>query len=258
MIIVPHNRVLNSLTRQIRIRSIWLNSRSPSYNQPAFSNLILNNLSLVSKSQWIRSFNIKQPKENIYNIPNALTVSRIMLSPVIGFFIAQQQVTIGLGLLVFAGFTDALDGFIARRFNMKTAVGSVLDPLADKILMTTLAVSLSYANLLPITLCMLIISRDIALVFLSLYRRYTTMTPPKTWGRFWDPSLLNVEIDPPLISKINTFLQLTLMALTLTGSVYDFLSNPLFIALQGSVYVTTIWSGLHYFISNRTMKFLIK
>jgi hypothetical protein len=92
---------------------------------------------------------LKEKRENIYTIPNALTLSRIVLSPVIGVCIMNHSFEVGLGLLIIAGITDALDGWIARKFNMKTAIGSVLDPGADKILMTCLVVSLSHAQSLP-------------------------------------------------------------------------------------------------------------
>lgn len=84
--------------------------------------------------------------ESIYTIPNALTLSRIAISPVIGYLIVNHSFTLGLSLLVIAGLTDALDGWIARRFKMSSALGSVLDPMADKILMTTLVVSLTNAG----------------------------------------------------------------------------------------------------------------
>ncbi|KAJ3013118.1 hypothetical protein HKX48_005916 [Thoreauomyces humboldtii] len=91
-------------------------------------------------------------KENIYTIPNALTTARMVFSPVIGYLIVNEQFTLALGSLIVAGFSDMLDGWIARRYNMKTFLGSALDPAADKMLMTVLTVSLCSANLLPSTL----------------------------------------------------------------------------------------------------------
>lgn len=88
-------------------------------------------------------------RENIYTIPNALTLIRIILSPFIGVCIINHSFQAGLTLLIIAGITDALDGWIARKWNMTTAIGSVLDPAADKILMTCLVASLSYTQSLP-------------------------------------------------------------------------------------------------------------
>ncbi|KAJ3413613.1 hypothetical protein HDV05_007757 [Chytridiales sp. JEL 0842] len=75
-------------------------------------------------------------KENIYTIPNILTTSRLIMSPIIGYFIVSHQMDWALGFLATAAVTDVLDGFIARRYNQKTYLGSALDPAADKVLMT--------------------------------------------------------------------------------------------------------------------------
>ncbi|KAJ3348633.1 hypothetical protein HDU91_006534 [Kappamyces sp. JEL0680] len=192
--------------------------------------------------------------ENIYTLPNALTVSRILLSPVIGVCIVQHSFSLGLGLLVLAGVTDALDGWIARRWKMQSAIGSVLDPAADKILMTTLVVSLTQAGSLPMSLGGLIIARDVYLALRTAYYRYVTLPEPKTWSRYWDFSLVSAEIQPPFISKVNTALQLLLMASCLTASVYGYLLHPALLALEVVVACTTIGSTLHYIFDKTTMK----
>lgn len=71
------------------------------------------------------------------------------MSPAIGLCIINQSFGLGLGLLAAAALSDGLDGWVARRFNMTSAIGSVLDPAADKILMTVLVVSLSHVGSLP-------------------------------------------------------------------------------------------------------------
>jgi cardiolipin synthase len=116
--------------------------------------------------------------DQIFNLPNILTMSRIGLTPVIGMCIAQESLELGITLLGIAAFTDLLDGWIARRYNMKTPLGSLLDPAADKILMTTLAVSLAKAGSLPVPLAGLIVSRDVFLVGQTLYYRYQTLPKP--------------------------------------------------------------------------------
>lgn len=78
-----------------------------------------------------------------------LTLSRIAISPLIAYLITIHSFDYALGLLVYAGLTDGLDGFIARRYKLQTALGSILDPLADKFLMTLLTVSLMCADQLP-------------------------------------------------------------------------------------------------------------
>ncbi|KAJ3331978.1 hypothetical protein HDU76_001652 [Blyttiomyces sp. JEL0837] len=82
-------------------------------------------------------------------VPNLLTLSRLVLSPYIGYLIVQEQFTVALYGLAAAGISDFLDGYIARNFRQKTFLGSALDPAADKILMTSLTISLCQADLLP-------------------------------------------------------------------------------------------------------------
>jgi len=89
------------------------------------------------------------PHEDIYNIPNFLTFSRLLASPVIGYLVLQEQHAAALALFVAAGLTDLVDGYLARRWNLKTVVGSVIDPMADKTLMTILTVTLAMKGLLP-------------------------------------------------------------------------------------------------------------
>lgn len=87
--------------------------------------------------------------ENIYTIPNVLTASRLVLAPVIGYCILHDYHAWTLGLFAYAGITDLLDGWIARKWNQGTVVGTVIDPMADKTLMTVLTVALAMKGGLP-------------------------------------------------------------------------------------------------------------
>uniref|UniRef100_A0A2K5SF53 cardiolipin synthase (CMP-forming) n=1 Tax=Cebus imitator TaxID=2715852 RepID=A0A2K5SF53_CEBIM len=88
--------------------------------------------------------------ENPWTIPNMLSMTRIGLAPVLGYLIIEEDFNIALGVFALAGLTDLLDGFIARNWaSQKSALGSALDPLADKILISILYVSLTYADLIP-------------------------------------------------------------------------------------------------------------
>lgn len=87
--------------------------------------------------------------EDIYNLPNILTFSRIAAAPFIGYFVFHDQHAWALGLFAYAGISDLLDGYIARRWNKRTVVGTVIDPMADKMLMTVLTVSLAAKGALP-------------------------------------------------------------------------------------------------------------
>lgn len=89
------------------------------------------------------------PHEDIYTVPNLLTFSRLIASPFIGYAILHDAHTWALGLFVYAGVSDLLDGWIARRWKLQTVVGSVVDPMADKILMTILTVCLAAKGALP-------------------------------------------------------------------------------------------------------------
>lgn len=88
-------------------------------------------------------------RENIYTIPNILTFTRLAAAPVIGYLVLQDLNAWAVGLLAYAGVTDLLDGWIARRWNSRTVVGTVIDPMADKVLMTVLTICLAAKGALP-------------------------------------------------------------------------------------------------------------
>lgn len=89
------------------------------------------------------------PHENIYNIPNLLTFSRLLSAPVVGYFILNDHHLAALGLFIYAGVTDLIDGWMARKYNLQTVVGTVIDPMADKALMTVVTVCLAMKAALP-------------------------------------------------------------------------------------------------------------
>ncbi|MEF2144447.1 MAG: CDP-diacylglycerol--glycerol-3-phosphate 3-phosphatidyltransferase [Desulfovibrionaceae bacterium] len=103
-------------------------------------------------------------KDSNLTIPNILTVLRILLTP--GFVVAFLDNRLDLAWLLFAvaGFTDALDGFLARVLKQRTRLGSMLDPLADKVLLTTSYVCLSMVGMLPRWIAVMVVSRDIIIV----------------------------------------------------------------------------------------------
>jgi cardiolipin synthase len=89
------------------------------------------------------------PHENIYNIPNLLTFSRLVCAPVIGYFLLHDQHLPALLLFIYAGVTDLFDGWMARKYHLQTVVGTVIDPMADKALMTVVTVCLAIKIALP-------------------------------------------------------------------------------------------------------------
>ncbi|KAI8911087.1 CDP-alcohol phosphatidyltransferase-domain-containing protein [Gorgonomyces haynaldii] len=185
-------------------------------------------------------------RENIYNLANGLTVSRMLMTPIIGNLIIVQDYHAALGLLTVAGITDVLDGYVARRWNQKTSLGSILDPAADKFLMTVLTVTLMQSGAVPVGLGSLILLRDVGLTGATAYYRYLSL-PQKTFKQFFDMSLPLPQVSPPTISKLNTLFQLILMGLSVAGSAYGFLDHYLMDSLRYLVGLTTIWSGAHYF-----------
>ncbi|GAA6019565.1 hypothetical protein JCM11491_001339 [Sporobolomyces phaffii] len=195
-------------------------------------------------------------RENIYTIPNALTLARILACPVIGYYVVKGELGIATSLLFVAGVSDLVDGYLARKYNMGTVLGSIMDPAADKLLMTTMVVSLTLNGMLPMPLAVLILGRDVLLTLSAFYFRYASLPPPKTFKRYWDFSIPSASVHPTTISKYNTFLQLVLVGTTTVGPLLPFdISTPL-TAMQWIVAGTTIWSGLSYVGSGSAIKYL--
>ncbi|KAF1985946.1 hypothetical protein K402DRAFT_412964 [Aulographum hederae CBS 113979] len=194
------------------------------------------------------------PHENIYTLPNILTFSRLAAAPVIGYFILYDHHVWAVGLFAYAGFTDLIDGWIARRWKLQTVVGSVVDPMADKILMTVMVGCLAANGTLPLPvwLATLIFGRDASLALAALYYRYASLPSPKTFSRYWDFSLPSAEVHPTTVSKYNTFLQLVLIGATttvplLSGHTVGGVEVETIVTGMGYVVAaTTLWSGASY------------
>ena len=143
-----------------------------------------------------------------------------------------------------------MDGYIARRWNSQTVVGTVLDPMADKALMTIVVGVLAYRDFLPLPLAVLILGRDVLLSLTAFYYRYISLPPPRTLARYWDFSLPSAEVKPTRISKVNTFLQVGLIGVTMGGLAFpDVMGETALAALEVSWWIvgfTTIWSGVSY------------
>jgi cardiolipin synthase len=185
------------------------------------------------------------PHENIYNLPNFLTVTRLFAAPATAYLLLHDQHNWALALFAYAGITDLVDGWMARKWKLQTVAGSVIDPMADKALMIIVTVTLAvkgaipgmrgnfammcrtcfYLNTLhlrtvlirsfPAYLATLILGRDASLGIAAFYYRYASLPSPKTFLRYWDFSLPSAEVHPTTLSKYNTFLQLILIGSTL-------------------------------------------
>ncbi|XP_030854963.1 probable cardiolipin synthase (CMP-forming) isoform X1 [Strongylocentrotus purpuratus] len=200
---------------------------------------------------------VKELRENIFTIPNLLTTMRLALSPYIGYLVVNEQYLLGSSLFVLAGVSDLLDGWIARNFeNQQSVLGSIIDPLADKCLISILTISLTYSDLIPLPLTALIILRDVGLMSAAFYLRYQSLPQPITLRRYFDVTHATVQMKPTFISKVNTAVQLSLVGFTLIAPVFSFIDHPF---LHGLWYVTastTVLSGLSYCFSRDVFKYL--
>ncbi|KAJ2930835.1 hypothetical protein H1R20_g6244, partial [Candolleomyces eurysporus] len=140
---------------------------------------------------------------------------------------------------------------------MSSVLGTILDPAADKILMTTLTVTLTMQHMIPLPLAVVILGRDVLLALSAFYIRYTTLPPPKTFARYWDFGLPSAEVIPTTVSKVNTGLQLLLMGVTTVSPLLPDMGMALQ-GLQWTVATTTIWSGLQYLFSKDAVRIVAK
>ncbi|WP_455377690.1 CDP-alcohol phosphatidyltransferase family protein [Petrachloros mirabilis] len=164
------------------------------------------------------------------NIPNSLTILRILLIPVYIGLLVYEQFDQALIVLLIAGITDALDGTIARAANQRTRLGAFLDPLADKLLLTSGFITLSAIHLIPTWVTIVVVSRDAMLLLGTAVAQLTE---------------LSIDIAPTFLGKGTTFLQLTYVLLIIFLSARNLdlgMLSPLLFATVGF----TITSGLHY------------
>lgn len=175
------------------------------------------------------------------NIPNFLSLLRIILVPVIVIFLIQNEYAKALITFFVAGLTDALDGALARLLKKQTELGAFLDPLADKILLSTSFISLSIFGLIPGWLTVIVISRD--LIILIGIITLTMMS-------------ITYEIKPVFVSKVTTALQIgtVFISLSLKIFAYNAISYDLIKILFWLTAFFTVISGLVYILKG--IKFL--
>lgn len=118
-------------------------------------------------------------RENVATIPNLLCIGRIVASPYLGYVIVQSEFRLAMALLIVAGLTDLADGWIARNWpNQASRLGSFLDPMADKVLVGSLVIAMSYIDLLPLWLTAMIVFRDVFLISAGFVIRYVSLPKP--------------------------------------------------------------------------------
>lgn len=165
------------------------------------------------------------------HIPNLLTLLRIGAIAPICWLLWHERFTQALLLLLLAGLTDALDGFLARRFHWTSQLGAFLDPLADKLFIVSVVLVFGFKGYLPWWLVWLVFGRDLIILGGALTYRLI----------FGD-----LEVKPSRLGKVNTALQISLLALTLIHVAFFHFSAPLMQALQIIVASSTLLSGASY------------
>ena len=167
-------------------------------------------------------------------IPNAISAIRIVLIVPTLVLIARGDFGWALALFWVAGFSDGLDGYLAVRNGWQTRLGALLDPAADKLLMTGLFVMLAWTSHIPVWLAVTVIARDIIIVTGALAYNYFIKPVPG---------------EPTLISKLNTALQMLFVLFVLSRAGFDW-PDPITITLLGAaVLVTVVISGVDYVLS---------
>ncbi|HEY4981056.1 MAG TPA: CDP-alcohol phosphatidyltransferase family protein [Pseudolabrys sp.] len=165
------------------------------------------------------------------NIPNLITLGRILLVPIVVWAIASGTMWIAFVLFVGAGVSDAVDGYLAKRFNMTTELGAYLDPLADKALIVSIYLTLGINGAIPRWLVILVVSRDILIVG-GIMLSWLVGSP--------------LKIKPLLISKLNTVAQILFACVVLGSLGFDIEADTLKLVLMGLVAALTLLSVTAY------------
>jgi cardiolipin synthase len=131
-------------------------------------------------------------------------LGRIILVPIVVWAITSGEMRVAFFLFLAAGISDAVDGFLAKRFHMASELGAYLDPLADKALIVSIYVALGIAGALPISLVILVVSRDIMIISGFMLSRLVDRPMP---------------VKPLPVSKVNTVVQIVLATLVLAEQV---------------------------------------
>lgn len=169
-------------------------------------------------------------KAGIAHLPNLITLARVALVPVLILLLRDQDYAAALIVFVIAGASDALDGYLAKRLNVQSRLGAMLDPAADKLLLVSAYVMLTVLGHIPFWLVLVVVFRDLLIV--GGYMLYTSHAGP-------------VKMRPSILSKLNTLMQIALVAVILAQQAAG-LAWPLAETLVYIVLATTVLSGAHY------------
>jgi len=164
-------------------------------------------------------------------LPNAISVARMLLVAPLVALLIRKNYAAALGVLVLAGLSDGLDGFLAKKFDWRTRLGGLLDPAADKLLLVSVFAALAYSGLAPVALTGIVIGRDVVIVLGAI--TYQLLIAP-------------VIGEPAAISKLNTACQLGFVFFTITSAAFGAPPRISLLVLGAAVVFTSAVSGLNY------------
>jgi cardiolipin synthase len=166
-------------------------------------------------------------------IPNLITIGRLFIVPLTIWLIISGEHVLAFWAFIIAGVSDGVDGFIARTYNQRSALGAYLDPIADKALLVSIYVTFAITGVLPVWLAILVVSRDLLIVG-GVVLSWMVDQP--------------VEMRPRVISKVNTVFQILLAAVVLADRAFEPGLAWVPAALIGVVGVLTLSSAVVYAI----------
>jgi cardiolipin synthase len=170
----------------------------------------------------------------LVTLPNLITLARLCAVPATIWLILHHRLDLAFWVFIGAGISDGVDGWLARVTNARSALGAMLDPVADKALLVSVYVTLAAIGELPDWLAMLVVFRDLLIVG-GVLVLWVLGQPPR--------------IRPLLVSKLNTCLQIALAALALLLAGFGLVAEGLLTALIWAVALTTLASGIAYVVS---------
>jgi cardiolipin synthase len=164
------------------------------------------------------------------NLPNIMTLTRVLLIPLFVIFIINKLFVLALITFAVAGITDGIDGMVARITQKRTELGAYLDPIADKLLLMAAFVTLAIIEILPSWLAVIVVTRDVIILVGFLVLLLTNYHP---------------KIQPSLISKATTVFQISTIILVFMAGYASIFKELSTIAIYGTS-ILTILSGAQY------------
>ena len=165
------------------------------------------------------------------DIPNIITVFRFLLVTPVVWAMLNDRFSLALLLFGIAGFSDAVDGYLAKRNNWTSRFGAVMDPLADKLLLVSTFITLGWLGWIPLWLVALVILRDLVILTGAIVYHFR---------------IEQVTMEPSLASKLNTFTQILLVLAVMFSNGIQELPQLWIDILLYCVLITTVWSGIGY------------